>query len=199
MSQVKHGRRNRAIRRRRNESTRCTSRESLAALQNWFLPNGGIFSRLRFHGNTSWLPVSLVWLAVTWSWSIQPNLTDAFDDALSCCRSLSLAGLLGTFQGFMGALVRWTDAFIPLLFAVLQTRMEKVGSKFWRVGRWVPIAFDGSRSSAPRTKNNELALRPAHYGMARLPALEGRRRRACDERRTRKTSPSLRSRRLGSR
>jgi hypothetical protein len=133
-------------------------------LQNWFLPNDGIFAALRFHGNTSWRPVSLVWLAVFWSWSVQRNLTDAFDDARGCCRRLSLDGVLGTFQGLMGALVRWTDEFMRRLFPVLQARMEKLGSKFWRVGSWVPIAFDGSRSGAPRTKENERALRPAHYG-----------------------------------
>jgi hypothetical protein len=164
MAQRNHGRRRRAVRRRRNKSTRCPNRESLKALQDWFLPDDGIFSKLRFHGNTSWLPVSMVWLALFWSWSIHPNLTDAFDDALSCCRRLSIDGTLGTFQGFMGALVRWTDVFTRLLFEVLQTRMEKAGGEFWRVGRWVPIAFDGSRSSAPRTKKNEQAFRPAHYG-----------------------------------
>src|SRR5262249_59135216 len=31
-------------------------------------------------------------------------------------------------------------------------------------GGWVPIAFDGSRSTAPRTKSNEQAFCAAHYG-----------------------------------
>jgi hypothetical protein len=42
--------------------------------------------------------------------------------------------------------------------------MEQIGGKFWRIDRWVPIAFDGSRSSAPRTKSNEDALCAKNYG-----------------------------------
>lgn len=191
MFRSKHGRRSRALRRRQNDSTRDTSRESLKALQDWFLPNGMIFTKLRFHGNTSWLPVSLVWQAVIWSWSVQPNLTDAFDDALSCCRRLLIDGVLGTFQGFMNALVHWTDSFTPLLFTVLQARMEDVGSKFWRVGGWVPIAFDGSRSSAPRTKKNEGAFRPAHYGSGKTARYRKKKTKGMRRKKNEKNKPQL--------
>jgi hypothetical protein len=191
MVRNKHGRRSRTLRRRQNDSTRCPSRESLKALQDWFLPDGGIFSKLRFHGNTSWSPVSLVWLAVFWSWSVQPNLTDAFDDALNCCRRLSIDGVLGTFQGFMGALVRWTEAFLHLLFGILQTRMEQVGGKFWRVGRWVPIAFDGSRSSAPRSKKNEQAFRPAHYGRGKTARYRKKKTKGMRRLKNEKNKPQL--------
>jgi hypothetical protein len=53
---------------------------------------------------------------------------------------------------------------MPLLRQVLQQRMEQIGGCFWRIHGWVPIAFDGSRSSAPRTKSNEAALCAARYG-----------------------------------
>jgi hypothetical protein len=191
MARSKHGRRSRAIRRRRSESTRRTGRENLTALQKWFLPNDGIFSKLRFHGNTSWRPVSMIWLAVFWSWSVQPNLTDAFDDALNCCRRLSIDRVLGTFQGFMNALARWTDAFTHLLFGVLQARMEEVGGKFWRVGRWVPIAFDGSRSSAPRTKDNEQAFRPAHYGHGKTARYRKKKTKGMRRKKNEKNKPQL--------
>jgi hypothetical protein len=47
---------------------------------------------------------------------------------------------------------------------LLQARMEEWGGEFWRIDGWVPIAFDGSRSTAPRTKSNENAFCAAHYG-----------------------------------
>jgi hypothetical protein len=50
------------------------------------------------------------------------------------------------------------------LTAVVRQRMEEIGSRFWRIGGWVPIAFDGSRSTAPRTKSNEAAYCAANYG-----------------------------------
>jgi len=42
--------------------------------------------------------------------------------------------------------------------------MQEIGGRFWRIGEWVPIAFDGSRSTAPRTKSNEAAYCAANYG-----------------------------------
>ena len=36
---------------------KSTNGESLLALLNWFLPDGGIFAHLKFHGNTRWSPL----------------------------------------------------------------------------------------------------------------------------------------------
>jgi hypothetical protein len=153
--------------RRKQQQTRlhgATNKESLASLQDWFLPNDGIFTNLKFHGNTSWSPRSLVWLALWWAWSECRNLTDAFDEAVEGCRKVSEPSSLNTYQGFMKAMVTWTSIFISLLCPLLQTRMREIGGKFWRINGWVLIAFDGSRSSAPRTKDNEQSLCAPNYG-----------------------------------
>jgi hypothetical protein len=42
--------------------------------------------------------------------------------------------------------------------------MEEVGQEHWRIGRWLPLAVDGSRASTPRTKANEDAFRASNYG-----------------------------------
>ena len=70
----------------------------------------------------------------------------------------------GTYQGFMGALARWTDTLMGILWPVLHQRMQEIGGKFWRIGKWVPIAFDGSRSTAPRSEANEAAFCAKNYG-----------------------------------
>jgi len=54
---------------------------SLHARLNWFLGDGSIFAKLKFHGNTSWLPKPLVKLALIWAWSPCKHLTDAFVEA----------------------------------------------------------------------------------------------------------------------
>src|ERR1700742_3426058 len=82
-----------------------TNKENLADLQNWFLPDDSIFAKLRFHGNTSWIPRGLFWLAVCWSWSSSRNLTDAFAEAMECSRKIAGSSALSTYQGFMGAMV----------------------------------------------------------------------------------------------
>ncbi len=42
--------------------------------------------------------------------------------------------------------------------------MEDVGGDHWRIGKWVPLAVDGSRADTPRTKNNEKAFSAKNYG-----------------------------------
>jgi hypothetical protein len=154
----------RAHRSRRQNSASTTNGESLLALLKWFLPDGGIFANLKFHGNTRWSPVSLVWLALCWAWSESRNVTDAFTQAVECCEAISGSSPLSTYQGFMAAMVRWTSSFIDVLWLRLHQKMQEIGGKFWRSGGWVPIAFDGSRSSAPRTVANENAFCATNYG-----------------------------------
>ena len=81
-----------------------------------------------------------------------------------CCRSVFRSSAVGTYQGLMGALTRWTAPLMQILWPLLHERMEEIGGEFWRVGGWVPIAFDGSRSTAPRTRANERAFCAKHYG-----------------------------------
>jgi hypothetical protein len=47
----------------RNKGTRRSqkrNKQSMGAMLDWFLPDGSIFSKMRFHGNTKWLPKLLV-------------------------------------------------------------------------------------------------------------------------------------------
>ena len=96
-------------RRSRQQNTgEATNGESLLALLKWFLADGGIFAHLKFHGNTRWSPLGLVSLALCWAWSDSRNLTDAFTQAVECCQTILGSSPLNTYQGFMGAMVRWT-------------------------------------------------------------------------------------------
>jgi hypothetical protein len=137
---------------------------SLQQLYQWLLPHDSIFAKIRFHGNIKWAPSCLVWLALCWSWSEARHVTDAFSDALGWCQSILGCCPVNTYQGFLGALTTWTPQLMPVLFGVLQQRMQQLGGKFWRQDGWVPIAFDGSRSTAPRTKSNEQAFCAKNYG-----------------------------------
>jgi hypothetical protein len=144
-----------------------TNKECFAEVRNWLLPTDTIFSRIRFHGNIKWTPVCLVWLGLCWAWSDARNLTDAFVEALGMCQTMLGCTPLKTYQGFMGALVGWSGELLPVLRGVLQQRMEQLTRKFWRIDEWVPIAFDGSRSTAPRTRSNEAALCAKNYGQGK--------------------------------
>jgi hypothetical protein len=91
-------------------------------------------------------------------------VTDGFTQAVECCQLLAGESALTTYNGMMGALLRWTDPLLSVLWPVLHLRMEEVAGKRWRVHGWLPIAFDGSRSTAPRSQSNEKALCAPDYG-----------------------------------
>jgi len=143
-----------------------TNQDSFDHFRAWLLPDEHIFSTIRFHGNIKWTPTALVWLALCWAWSEARHLTDAFAQAFHVCQHM-VTCTLSTYQGFMGALVRWTGKMLPVLRDVIHQRMEQIGGKFWRIDGWVPIAFDGSRSTAPRTKSNEAAFCASTYGQGK--------------------------------
>lgn len=164
MASSSRARKKRAKGSRRRGKSLATNLQHLQTLHKWFLPDDAIFCELRFHGNSKWKPVSLVWMALTWAWSDARHLTDAFDEAVRVCQTMFGAAPLSTYQGFMGALVTWTPRFLPRLCSVLHQRMEQIGGKFWRIDGWVLIAFDGSRSTAPRTQSNEATLCAKNYG-----------------------------------
>ena len=144
-----------------------TNAESLRQAYQWLLPEGSIFAKVRFHGNVSWMASSLVLLALCWSWSEARHVTDAFAEAAGWCQSLLGCLPLTTYQGFMGALATWTPRLMPILVGVLQQRMARMGGRFYRIAGWVPIAFDGSRSTASRTKSNEQEFCAKNYGQGK--------------------------------
>jgi hypothetical protein len=64
----------------------------------------------------------------------------------------------------MAALSKWSATLIGELIVVFRRQAQTIGGRFWRVGRWVPIAFDGSRTATPRTRSNEATYCAANYG-----------------------------------
>ena len=152
-------------------ATRCSatppprsSQEEWRTLLCWLLPDHTIFSTVPLHGNTKWLPRHLVFLALVWAWSDARCLTDAFAEALPQVCDLFPGPLPSTYQGLMNALLAHTAELLPLLRGVLHLRMRQIGGRFWRVDGWVPLAFDGSRCTAPRTRSNEAGFCARTYG-----------------------------------
>ena len=151
-------------RNRKRRTAKKRNREHLQSMLDWLLPDDSIFSKTKLHGNINWLPKYLVCLALLWAWMESKNVTDAFTQALECYQRMFTYFVPSTYQGFMKALSRWTTSLMNVLWPLLHLRMEEIGGKFWRIHGWVPIAFDGSRSTAPRTETNENALCAANYG-----------------------------------
>ena len=151
----------------RNQKKRSAgkrNKEHFRSMLDWLQPDNSIFSEIKLHGDIKWLPKCLVCLALLWAWTESKNVTDAFPQALECYQSLFSYFIPATYQGFMKALSRWTGPLMNVLWPLLHQRMKEIGGKFWRINGWVPIAFDGSRSTAPRTEANEYAFCAKNYG-----------------------------------
>lgn len=139
-------------------------KQSFKSLGKWLFRGKDSLGNCKRHGNAKWQANHLIWLALIWSWTESENVTDAFDQAADSCQSTFGSVPLTTYQGFMGALTKWTPTLVPALQGLMQNRMKEMSRDSWREDDWVPIAFDGSRSTAPRTVSNENAFCSATYG-----------------------------------
>jgi Transposase DDE domain len=147
--------------------------DTLLAAVRWVV-DARIFDELKFHGNTSWKPVDLVVLTIVWAWSESRTLTGAFDEAHRWSVAVLGRAAVGAYQGLMGALAGSTARLLPPLWQRLQALLEQHGGDHWRVGAWLPLAVDGSRIDAARTRANERAFCAANFG--RSPSAQWRRR-----------------------
>jgi hypothetical protein len=147
----------------RKQSKQALNGATLRAAVAWVL-DAEIFAPLPLHGNTGWQVTDLILLAVVWVWSGDTTLTGAFAEAHGWSMRVLGRAAVGTYQGFLKALVTWTATLLPLMRQRLQQLMEEQGPKHWRVGLWLALAVDGSRISVPRTKDNEEAFCAPNYG-----------------------------------
>jgi hypothetical protein len=139
------------------------NRDALRRALDWLLEER-IFEDLALHGNTSWRPVEFVALTLLWVWSSKHALTEAFTEAHTWSKRLLGRSALDSYQGLVGALVTWTPKLLPLLLERIHRLMEESCAEHWRVGRWCPLAVDGSRGDMPRTRGNEARFCAKNYG-----------------------------------
>ena len=141
-----------------------SNKTALKELLNWYAPQGGLFAKAEFHGNSKWVPEQLAVEALIWSWQESKNVTDAFDQTLEICGDLGLKDTAKTYTAFINALDRYHDVLGSRLRERYQALAEKIGGQHWRTNGWVLIGFDGSRATAPRTVSNERAFCAPNYG-----------------------------------
>jgi hypothetical protein len=123
-----------------------------------------LFASVRLGRNTSWLPARLVLLTLVWVFADDRTLTGAFDQAHHWATQVLGGAAVDTFQGLLKALLTYTPALLPLLCQRFRLLMELHGGPHWRLGRWLPLAVDGSRVSVPRTAANEKAFCAPDWG-----------------------------------
>jgi hypothetical protein len=133
-------------------------------LIEFVIPASGLFSKEEFHGNIKWAPEELAAQAVIWSWQDSKNVTDAFTKTMEVCERIGLKNGAKNYTRFINGLNHYRDTFGERLRTRCQQLAEKIGGRFFRKEKWVLIAFDGSRVTAPRTVPNERAFCAPNYG-----------------------------------
>jgi hypothetical protein len=144
-----------------------TPKAQLSELLSWVLPEGAVFRKDEFHGNTRWSPEQLAVQALLWSWQETPHVTDAFTHATEVCSALGWKKVAASYTSFMNALDRYAGLFITRVRKRCQMLATAVGGRFFRTGPWVLMGLDGSRTTAPRTVSNERAFCAPRYGHGR--------------------------------
>ena len=167
MSRRKRSRRLTRKYKRHVEATRLKNKSLFLELHKWFVPEGELFSEKELHGNTKWNPDQLVLQALVWSWQETKYVTNAFGHAQEVCDQLGMKDTARSYTSMLNALVRYRNVFAACLREQLQALAEEIGGRHFEMDGWVPIGFDGSRATAPRSVSNEKAFCAPNYGQGK--------------------------------
>jgi hypothetical protein len=148
---------------RRSTVTRADQTELLRRAIGWVIDEK-TFADVRLHGNINWQSSHLVILAVLTAWSDAEQMTAAFEKGAQLSKQLFGVLAVQTFQGLVRALVSYSPQLIPRMWSRLQALMQQVSPEHYRIGKWLPLAVDGSRFTTPRTRSNEGAFAAKNFG-----------------------------------
>lgn len=139
---------------RKNVPDPRTNGDDLRRALNWIVSDK-MFANLRLHGNVDWTGASLVRLAVFWVWNPDSSLVAAADDAIACVTRVFGNSAVASYQALTNALHRYSNQLLPILCTRMQGLMRECDDGSYRIGRWLVLAFDGSRLQVPRTLKNK--------------------------------------------
>jgi len=153
-------------------------------LMHWFVIGSELFSQDKFHGNVKWGPEQLAAQAIIWSLQETRNVTDAFDQTMEICEDLGLDKTAKSYTSFMNALDAYSNLFIIRMRNRFQFLAKEIGGRYFEADGWVPIGFDGSRATAPRSVANEKSFCAPNNGKGK-----GKGKRSKRDKKKRKTQP----------
>lgn len=164
MSRKKRAEFSSRIGKRKAKLAKVRNRELFINLVNFVLPEGALCLKGELHGNIKWCPEQLAAQALIWSWQDTKLVTDAFEKTLEICEQIGLKDIAMTYTAFMNAIGRYRALLGDRLRLRQQQLTKEIGGRYFRTNNWVLIAFDGSRSTAPRSAANEKAYCAPNYG-----------------------------------
>jgi len=132
--------------------------------RDWLFPQDEIFADWQMHGNIKWKPEQLVSQAILFSWQGDKHLVDAFEYSFKVCADIGLTQVAKSYTSMMNALTGYGEQLRIPLRERLHELAQSISGRHFRTGKFVPIAFDGSRLTTPRTVSNEEAFCAPNHG-----------------------------------
>ncbi len=146
---------------KRNGTSDLTDAQVLRDLFSSLLKED-ILDDLKRHGNCSWDPKLVVIQAILVGMSRESNLTLAHDDAMRHCKQLFGDVGARSYQAMMNILLSYSPELLERVQEHLRSQMASAAHS--RIDGYFPLAVDGSKPSAPRTRSNEKRFISARYG-----------------------------------
>ena len=136
--------------------------QALKQALDWLLASVQL-SNVKFRGECTWTPKSLIVTAILWAWSDERSLTERFFLARKLTMAMSLLPKVPatSYQAFLKMLKTWTLTLTIALAAAFRSRMQTDLVERFEVCGFAVFGVDGSRLELPRTESNEQRFSPA--------------------------------------
>jgi len=122
-----------------------------------------LFNNIKQNKGGFWKPKLLAAVALLWMIVGEPTIViafqSAFDILLACLPPLEKAK--ASYQGFTGQLAKYQSQLMQVILPHLRELTKSKLEKYWKIGKWVVIAADGSRESVARNKSMQQKFAPS--------------------------------------
>jgi len=122
-----------------------------------------LFTTIRTNAGGFWKPNLLAATALLWmicgDATIVISFQSAFDMLLACFPHLAKSQ--ASYQGFTGQLSKYQNQLMHIIIPHLRNLTKSKLEKYWKIGKWIVIAADGSRESLARNKNLQQKFAPS--------------------------------------
>jgi len=114
-----------------------------------------LFKNIKTNAGGFWKLQLLAMTAVLWMIVGEPTILIAFESAFDILLAAipGLGNKKATYQGFTGQLARYQSQLMQVIIPHLRKLTKSKLEKYWRIGKWIVIAADGSRESLARNKD----------------------------------------------
>lgn len=122
-----------------------------------------LFRNIKTNAGGFWKPRLLAATAILWMINGETTIVVAFQSAFDILLAVmpGLGKTKASYQGFTGQLAKYQSQLMPIILPHLRNLTKSKLEKYWRIGKWIVVAADGSREALARNKNLQKSFAPS--------------------------------------